>query len=176
MGSAAPEVIWSSSGRIAELSVAEGDWVNAGQPVAVMETSELDAQRHAAQAAVRRAEQQKLRAEALLRQRRSEVVTIEAEFERVEKLARDGFFSEAQLDAHRTALETARADLAAAEAGVPLSEATIAAAGASVGTASKPDFRCNPVCATGGTCPVRFGAFERDPRLWQAGCDADGPV
>ncbi|WP_299788414.1 HlyD family efflux transporter periplasmic adaptor subunit [uncultured Marivita sp.] len=126
------EIATRLAGRIAEVLVDEGDWVEAGDLIARMDTLELDAQLHAAQAAVRQAEQQELQAEALLRQRRSELVTAQAEFDRVAKLSDDGFFSEAQADAQRTVLETAQAAVAAAEAGISLAEATIAAAEASV--------------------------------------------
>ncbi|KAG1649461.1 hypothetical protein GQR58_029007 [Nymphon striatum] len=100
------EIATKLAGRISEVIVAEGDWVEAGQLIAEMETFELDAQLHAAQAT--------------------------AEFGRVDKLAKDGFYSEAKLDAQRTVLDTAQAALAAAEAGIPLAEANIAAAAASV--------------------------------------------
>ena len=126
------EVATKLAGRIAEVVVAEGDWVEAGQLVAQMETFDLDAQLHAAQAAVRLAEQQKLQAEALLRQRKSEVSTSKAEYVRVDKLTKDGFYSEAKSDAQRTVMDTAEAALAAAEAGIPLADANIAAAEASV--------------------------------------------
>lgn len=126
------EIATKLAGRIATVAVSEGDWVEAGQLIAQMETSELDAQLQAALAAVRQAEQQKLQAEALLRQRQSELVTAEADFRRVEKLTSDGFASEARLDAQRTTLETAQAALAAAEAGISLADANIAAAQAKV--------------------------------------------
>ncbi len=126
------EVATKLAGRVAEVAVDEGDWVEAGQIVARMETTELDAQLRAAKAAVVQARQQELQAQALLRQRQSELTTVEAEFERVQKLASDGFYSEAQLDAQRTAFDTAQAALAAAEAGIPLAEANIGAAEASV--------------------------------------------
>jgi HlyD family secretion protein len=126
------EIATRLPGRIAEVAVDEGDWVDAGALIARMDTIELDAQLHAAQATVRQAQQQELQAEALLRQRRSELQTADAEFARVEKLADDGFFSEAQFEAQQTALETTKAAVAAAEAGIPLADATIAAAEASV--------------------------------------------
>ncbi|TNJ40787.1 HlyD family secretion protein [Phaeobacter sp. B1627] len=120
------------SGRIDEVFIDKGDWVEAGALIARMDTLELAAELHAAQALVRQAQQQKLQAEALLRQRRSEGVTVQAEFNRVSQLFEDGFISEARLDGQRTVLETAQAALAAAEAGIPLADATIAAAEASV--------------------------------------------
>jgi HlyD family secretion protein len=126
------EIATRLAGRIAEVLVDEGDWVEAGDTIARMDTLELDAQLHAAQAAVLQAQQQKVQAEALLRQRRSELVTAQAEYERVAQLAGDGFSSTAQLDGQRTVLDTALAGVSAAEAGIPLAEATIAAAKASV--------------------------------------------
>lgn len=126
------EIATRLPGRITEVLVDEGDWVDAGDVIARMDTIELDAQLHAAVASVHQAQQQKLQAEALLRQRRSELVTARAEFERVSQLAVEGFSSEARLDGQRTVLDTAEAAIAAAEAGVPLAEAMIAAAEASV--------------------------------------------
>lgn len=120
------------AGRVAEVLVAEGDWVEDGQMIARMDTSDLDAKLHQAQATVLQAEQQELQAEALLRQRQSELTTAQAEFARVEKLADDGFTSQAGLDAQRTVLASAQAAVAAAEAGIPLAEATIAATQAGV--------------------------------------------
>lgn len=120
------------AGRVAEVIVAEGDWVEDGQLIARMDVSDLNAKLHQAQAAVLQAVQQKLQAEALLLQRQSELTTAEAEFARVEKLAADGFNSQAKLDTQRTVLASAQAAVAAAEAGVPLADATIAAAQAGV--------------------------------------------
>ncbi|WP_050525798.1 HlyD family secretion protein [Pseudorhodobacter aquimaris] len=120
------------AGRVAELAVAEGDWVEAGQVLARVDTTELQAQLHQAQATVLQAQQQKLQAEAQLRQYQSALTTAEAEFQRVEKLATNAIASQAQLDTQRTALASAQAAVASAEAGIPLAEATIAAAQAAV--------------------------------------------
>ena len=90
-----------------------------------MDTLELDAQLHAAEAAVIQAQQQKLQAEALLRQRRSELVTARVDFERVSQLADNGFSSQARLDGQRTVLDTAKAAVAAAEASVERLQALI---------------------------------------------------
>lgn len=100
-----------------------------------MDTLELDAQLHAAEAAVIQAQQQKLQAEALLRQRRSELVTARVDFERVSQLADNGFSSQARLDGQRTVLDTAKAAVAAAEASVErlqalIDDATLTAPGA----------------------------------------------
>ncbi|WP_245418006.1 HlyD family secretion protein [Cohaesibacter celericrescens] len=120
------------AGRVAEVLVSEGDWVQEGQTIARMDTKDLEAELHQAQATVLQAQQQKLQAEALLRQRQSELTTAQAAFSRVKKLAKDGFNSQAQLDVQQTVLDSAQAAVAAAEAGVPLAKATIAAAEAAV--------------------------------------------
>ncbi|MFX0543055.1 HlyD family secretion protein [Roseovarius sp. S4756] len=121
-----------AGGKVAEVLVSEGDWIQQGQIVARLETTSLEASLRQANAAVQQAEQQQLQADALLRQRKSELTTARAAYDRVEKLAADGFNSQAQLDTQRTALDTAEAALAAAEAGIPLAKATIAAAEAAV--------------------------------------------
>lgn len=126
------EVASKLAGRIAEVVVAEGDWVEGGQLIARMDTVEIEAQLHQAQALVHQAQQQELQAKALLNQRQSELVLAQSAFARVEQLASDSFASQAQLDNARNALNTAQAATAAAEAGIPLAQASIAAAEAGV--------------------------------------------
>lgn len=120
------------AGRVAEVLVEEGDWVEQGQLIARMDTADLEAELKQAQATVVQARQQKLQAEALLAQRRSELTTAETNYARVEQLAADGFRSQAELDAQRTVLDSAKAALASAEAGLPLAEASIEVAEAAV--------------------------------------------
>lgn len=120
------------AGRVAEVLVEEGDWVEQGQLIARMDTADLEAELKQAQATVVQARQQKLQAEALLAQRRSELTTAETNYARVEQLAADGFRSQAELDAQRTELDSAKAALASAEAGLPLAEASIEVAEAAV--------------------------------------------
>lgn len=120
------------AGRVAEVLVEEGDWVEQGQLIARMDTADLEAELKQAQATVVQARQQKLQAEALLAQRRSELTTAETNYARVEQLAADGFRSQAELDAQRTLLDSAKAALASAEAGLPLAEASIEVAEAAV--------------------------------------------
>lgn len=126
------EVATKMAGRVSEVLVSEGDWVEAEQVVARIETTELEAQVRQAQAAVTQARQQLVQAEALLRQRQSEVTTAQAEFARIDKLTSDGYVSQASLETQRTVLESAKAAVSSAEAGIPLAEATIAAAEAAV--------------------------------------------
>lgn len=126
------DVAAKQPGRIAEILVSEGQWVKAGDLVARMDTAEIDARLHQAEAAVAQAEQQKLQAEALLGQRTSEQQFAQAEFSRTEKLVSNGHATQEQLDHARTVLATAEAGVAAASAGIDLATATIAAANASV--------------------------------------------
>tara|TARA_R110002126_G_scaffold291803_1_gene459349 strand:- start:174233 stop:175213 length:981 start_codon:yes stop_codon:yes gene_type:complete len=126
------EIATKLAGRIAEVRVEEGDWVESGQILARMDTVELEAQLHQAQATVLQAQQQKLQAQALLNQRQSELVLAETEFARVEQLVKDLFAAQATLDNARNVLNTAKAGVAAAEAGIPLAQASIAAAEAAV--------------------------------------------
>ncbi len=126
------EVATKLAGRVSEVLISEGDWVEAGQVLAHMETTELQAQLHQASATVRQAQQQEVQAKAVLRQRQSELTTAQAEFSRVEQLAQKEFASQANLDAQRTVLESAQAAVSVAEAGILLAEATITAAEAAV--------------------------------------------
>lgn len=119
-------------GRVAEVRVAEGQWVEAGDLVARMDTAEIDAQLHQALAAVTQAEQQKLQAEALLNQRLSEQEFAQAEFARTEQLAAKGHVAQEQVDRAKTVQSTAEAGVAAARAGIDLATAAIAAAQATV--------------------------------------------
>lgn len=119
-------------GRIAEILVSEGQWVKAGELVARMDTAEIDAQLRQAEASVVQARQQKIQAEALLKQRLSEQQFAQAEFSRSEKLAANGHTTQEQVDQAKTVLTTAEAGVSAAQAGIDLAVATIAAATASV--------------------------------------------
>ncbi len=119
-------------GRIADVLVTEGQWVTAGTLVARLDTAETDAQLLQAEAAVAQAVQQKVQAEALLKQRQSEELFARTELARTEKLASNGHATQEQVDQGRNTLATAEAGVTAAQAGITLAQATIAAAEASV--------------------------------------------
>lgn len=136
------DVATKMAGRVAELLVDEGDFVEAGQLVARMDTQVLEAQLHQAQAQVRQAENAQLTASALVAQRESEKQTAEAvvrqrqaeltaarkRFTRTEALVRRNALAQQQLDDDRAVLQSAEAALAAARAQVLSAEAGIAAA------------------------------------------------
>jgi HlyD family secretion protein len=119
-------------GRIAQVRVTEGQWVKAGDLVASMDTAEIDAQLRQAKAAVAQAEQQKLQAEALLKQRQSEQQFARAEFSRAERLAANGHAPQELVDQRKSALTTTEAGVGSAKAGIDLAAATIASALATV--------------------------------------------
>ena len=130
------------AGRIAEVAVREGDFVEAGQLLVQMDTSQLTAMLRQAEAQHRRAviaidtaragviqrQAEKEAAEALLAQREAEQEAARRQFARTEELAAQGTASQQVLDQDRARFESARA--AVAEAG-----AQIAAADAAISTA-----------------------------------------
>lgn len=120
------------AGRIAEVLVSEGDWVENGDVLARMDAVEIEAQLRQAQAAVLEARQQAIQAQALMRQREAELTLAETDFARVKQLSTEGFTAQQRLDQQRSVLDTARAAVAAADAGITLADASISAAEAAV--------------------------------------------
>ena len=128
------------AGRLAEVRVKEGDYVQKGSIVAQLDTSEITAQLAAARATVHRAHQATARAEADVALRSAELKLAETEWARGAELVRTNAttqadldrrtaqrdVSKANLDAAKVAVEDARAATAVAEAQVAQIEATIA--------------------------------------------------
>lgn len=107
-------------GRLAEVRVAEGERVAAGQVLAVLENADARARLAAAEAQLARLErggrpQEVAAAEARLTAARARRTEAERTLERSDALARQGIDSTAVLDAARRAYETAQADAVAAE-------------------------------------------------------------
>jgi len=135
--------------RIKTEMVDEGDYVNAGQIVAYMDTETLQAQRREAEANLREAKSSVQSALSILEQRKSEkaaakatVVQREAEWDlakknlaRGESLLPSGGISKEDVDTRRSALATAVATIAKARADVAAAEAAIATAKTLVVTA-----------------------------------------
>ncbi|MCG6895808.1 MAG: efflux RND transporter periplasmic adaptor subunit [Thiocapsa sp.] len=120
-------------GRLAEVRVREGDRVEAGQVVAVLDTDALAAQQRQARAERRRAQQEREYALAVVEQRVSELELARRELARLQRLSRsDQFVSEEQVDRARTDARTAEAALRAAQVQVTASDAAIEAAQASI--------------------------------------------
>jgi len=119
-------------GRLESLFVAEGDLIEAGTPVAAMDTDELDASLAAAQANLSQAIEGKRLAEAVVKQRESEKRLARAELGRFEALVEKGHVSREQLDQASTVAETADAALQAARVQIASAQAGIEAAQASI--------------------------------------------
>ncbi|SMX48870.1 HlyD family secretion protein [Maliponia aquimaris] len=106
------------TGRVAEIAVREGDLVQPGDLLAVMDTSELQAQRMRAQAAVASAEAAVTVAEASVTQAEAKLALSQSELARAETLSARGIVSGEELDIKRTEAQLAEAGLSAARAGV----------------------------------------------------------
>jgi HlyD family secretion protein len=119
-------------GRITEILVDEGDWVEAGQTVARMDAKTLQAQLKQAEARVRQARHAMLSASALVAQRESELNYAEREFDRTVNLLQKGYITREEYDADQTRRLTAEATLNAAEAQVTEAQSAIEAAIADV--------------------------------------------
>jgi HlyD family secretion protein len=111
--------------RLLELRVEEGDLVQAGQVIALLDTRELAAQLRSAEAAVLQAQQQRDQVLAEIRQRRSELALADKELQRSLVLLGRNFVSEQKVDQQRTVRRTAEAAVAAAESRHGSAEAAI---------------------------------------------------
>jgi HlyD family secretion protein len=119
-------------GRVQDVLVNEGDFVESGQIVARMDTQVLDAELRQAQAQVSQARNAMVTAQAVVDQRDSELTYAQNSLKRSEELVDRGFVSPQKLDADRTGMLTAKAGLVAARSQVVQSQSAIEAAQASV--------------------------------------------
>lgn len=119
-------------GRLATLTVDEGDEVTAGQVVATISSPETEAELRGAQAQVLKAKQALAEANALIAQRRSDVEFTRTDYERARQLLESGNVTHQVADARRTKLEAAEAAYVAANAQRDQAESSIKAAEADV--------------------------------------------
>lgn len=140
------DVSTKTPGRIKEILVNEGDFVQAGQTLARMDTEQLEAQRRQAEAQLRRAvisvdtarsvvtqrEAERTAAEAVVAQREAERDVSERRFARSQQLVRSNTISQQVLDDDRATAQGAKAALGAAQAQLAASEAAVGAAKAAV--------------------------------------------
>lgn len=115
-------------GRIVELLVQEGDTVEAGQVIAVLDTRELEAALRAAEARVARARQGRAVGQATIAQQRAALNLATVEYERTETLHHRGFAPEQFLDQRRASRQSAAAGLDAAQSAYTGADADIRAA------------------------------------------------
>jgi HlyD family secretion protein len=126
------DIATRTPGRIAQIAVGEGDLVEAGQVLAVMDTRELEAQLARSMADVARAESQVEEVRALIAQREAELALAKDELARALELAERGVTSQAVADQQQTreasaiaALNAANAQLHTAERSVESAEALV---------------------------------------------------
>jgi HlyD family secretion protein len=120
------------AGRVAEIHVREGDAVQAGDVVARMDVTELQAQLLAAKAAVRRTVEAIGKTEAEVAIREAEHTLSEVELRRVTELERRSAAATAEVDRRRAQNEVAKAMILGAKAAVRDARAAREAAEAQV--------------------------------------------
>lgn len=104
------------AGRVANVSVEEGEMVAAGQVLARMDTAELDASLARAKALVAQAQQDVAEANAQIAKRESELKFAHQELDRAAFLVQKGHVSRERLDRRQSEHDTAKAVLTAARA------------------------------------------------------------
>nr|WP_081952760.1 HlyD family efflux transporter periplasmic adaptor subunit [Rhizobium sp. YS-1r] len=131
-----------TAGRLTDVLVKEGDFVEVGQVVARMDIEQLAAEKREAEAQLARArigidtarslvtqrQAEKEAAAATVAQNEVELQSAQKKFARSEQLSRSGTVSEQTLDDDRARVETARAAVAAARAQLAATDAAIGAA------------------------------------------------
>ncbi len=115
-------------GRIAEVLVEEGGTVQAGQVVARMDTSSLEAQLREAEAQVQRTRQGRVTAKAMIAQRQSEELLASRDLERARALYVNANISVKDYDRAQSIMKTAKAATTQAEAQLAEADAAIQAA------------------------------------------------
>lgn len=103
-------------GRVQEILVKEGDLVQSGQKVALIDTAQLEAQYLKAQADIASAQSQVAAAEASIAQSKAQLRLAEQELERASRLVAQGHTSKEVYDTRVSNHDVAKAGLAAAEA------------------------------------------------------------
>lgn len=140
------DVATKTAGRIKEILVNEGDFVEVGQVLARMDTDQLEAQRRQAEAQLRRTiigvdtahslvtqrEAERTAAEAVVAQRKAQLDATKRKLARSEELAKRDTVSQQVLDDDRAAEQAGRANVAAGEAQLAAADAAISSAKAMV--------------------------------------------
>ncbi len=120
------------AGRIEQVLVREGDIVNAGQVIARMDTRELLAQLHQAQAQERQADDARKSDEKNAEQAATQFDFSARDYKRYFELSRERVIGSQELDKYSTTMESNRSALEAARSKVAADVASIAAAQASI--------------------------------------------
>jgi HlyD family secretion protein len=120
------------AGRISEVLIREGDFVERGQIVARMDTNVLRAQLREAQADANRAKMALATANAVVEQRRNEQTLAQSILRRSKQLVDGHFISVEKLDSDQAQFNVASATLTAAISQVSVAKAALQAAGAAI--------------------------------------------
>lgn len=120
------------AGRISEVLVQEGDFVERGQIVARMDANVLQAQLREAQADANRAKMALATANAVVEQRRNEQALAQSILRRSKQLVDGHFISVEKLDSDQAQFNVASATLTAAVSQVSVAKAALQAAGAAI--------------------------------------------
>ena len=126
------DVATKFAGRLAEVSVHEGDLVEPNQIIARMDTSELDASLAQSQARLAEVEQSIDQALANIAKSESDVDLAEKQLTRAAKLKRENAISDAEYDTLANGLAVARANLGATKAALRTQVFAVKAAEAQV--------------------------------------------
>ena len=126
------EIATKLAGRIEAVLAREGDFVEAGQIIARMDTNTLRAQLQEARAGVARARTAVGTAAAVVEQRRSELELAGRTLKRSQELVKGGFISSEKLDTDSAQMRVTVAALAAAKSLVVESKSAVTAANATV--------------------------------------------
>ncbi|MEL6694160.1 MAG: efflux RND transporter periplasmic adaptor subunit, partial [Pseudomonadota bacterium] len=105
-----------TGGRVAEVTVREGDMVAVGDVLVRMDTSQLEAQRARAEADIARAESNAAAAAAQVAQGEARLIFAEQELSRTQALLERNVATQEQLDARISEMRVAEANLASAQA------------------------------------------------------------
>jgi HlyD family secretion protein len=119
-------------GRLATLTVDEGDEVTAGQVVATISSPDTEAELRNAEAQVLKAKKSLAEAVANIAQRKSDLDFTRTDYDRGKMLIKDAYISQQMLDVRRNKFEAAQAAYAAANAQREEAAAAIKAAVADV--------------------------------------------
>ena len=120
------------SGRLATVTVTEGDEVTAGQVVATISSPETEAQLRAAQAQVIKAKQALAESEAMIAERQSDQIAAKNDLQRGQELIENGWITKQVFDQRVNKAQATDALLRAAERARDQADAAIKAAAADV--------------------------------------------
>ena len=112
-------------GRLKEVLADEGDTVNAGQSVAIIDTEPQEAQLRSAEAQIREAQDNLRTALANVQVRKAELGYAEKQYKRSKELVPSGAVSQQELDVDQAKVDAARAALVGADAQATRARSTI---------------------------------------------------